>query len=69
LSRNKTVIDDLLARVFEPDKEDDGTSEDSNDEEMNEKPDNALWKLYAKIRNSEHAEPFLVLPDRHLYPD
>jgi hypothetical protein len=64
------MIDDLLARVFESDKEeDDGTSEDSNDEEMNSKLDDALWKFYSKVRHSEHAEPFLVLPDRRLYPD
>lgn len=69
LDRYKVMVNDLLTKVFGADEGDGGTSEDSNDEEITEESDNALWKLYSKVRHSEHAEQFLVLPDRRLYPD
>lgn len=62
------MVDDLLTQTYGSDnEEEEGTSEDSNDDEANE--DSALWKLYSKVRQSEHSEPFLVLPDKRLYPD
>lgn len=66
INRNKKVVTDLLTQVFESEN-DEGTSEDSNDDEAN--VDSVLWKLYSTIRQFEHAGHFLVLPDRRVYPD